>query len=195
MPPQDQTRIRRRGRAQRVRLAEQQLRRRCDRALHEVVIPMPWNLDRFLADVARRRGRPIVLSEESSLSDVAVSAQWWKEPDADVIMYAPTQSVFYLELNVFHEVGHMLRGHDTCADDGTPFAPGDLERLTSAPGAAATIFSRDSRFDSTQEREAELTAYRLKLMVERVGRAVADDDAVTAHMRSTMRRTLGRSRA
>lgn len=171
----------------------QQLRRRCNQALEHIVVPAPWDLQDFLGALSAHRGRPILLSEAPELDNQAVSAQWWKESQADVILYAPTQSVFYLELNVFHEVGHMLCGHDT-SPHGGPFAAGDMEVLANAPGAAATIFSRSSRFDSAEEQEAEFIAYRLKLMIEREGHVIGvEDDPDTAHMRSTMRRTLGSS--
>lgn len=167
-----------------------QLRRRCDQALRDLYIPEPWDLRQCLDALSERRRRPILLSEAPELATQAISAQWWKEAEADIILYAPTMSVFYLELNVFHELGHMLCGHDN-SSPGSPFAAGDMEALTAAPGAAATIFSRDSRFDDEQEQEAELIAYRLKLLVERDGHVVDDRDPETAHMRSTMRRTLG----
>ena len=165
-----------------------QLRRRCDDALRDVDIPAPWSLPRFLDDLAARRGRPIVLAEAPALNNShTISAQWWKQPDADVILYAPTQSTFYLEVNVFHEVGHMLCGHD--AYGASPFTDEDLRALTTAPGAAALMFSRNSRFDSLEEQEAEVTAYRLKLMVERGGRGA--DDSSAPHLVHSMRRALG----
>lgn len=159
--------------------------------LRQVSIPTPWDLRDFLENLGEQRSRPIVLAEAPALADQSVSAQWWKQSDADVILYAPTQSTFYLELNVFHEVGHMLCGHDKRY---TPFSEQDMEALTSAPGAASIIFSRSSRFDSDEEREAEFTAYRLKLMIER-GTTVADDDPTNAHMRKAMRRALGNADA
>lgn len=172
--------------------SERQLRRRCDAALRGIEIPAPWDLDGFLRSLGDRRGREIVLAEAPELTN-SVSAKWWKDRDRDFIFYAPTQSVFYLELNVFHEVGHMLCGHDH-PSAGQPFAGGDMEALTTAPDAARTIFSRSSRFDSVEEREAEFIAYRLKLLIEqRHSPSADDDDPATAHLRQTMRRTLGSS--
>lgn len=174
-------------------VSDRQLRRRCGAALRGLDIPTPWNLDSFLRSLGARRGREIVVAEAPELAH-SITAKWWKDRDRDFIFWAPTQSVFYRELNVFHEVGHMLCGHDRTAD-GKPFADGDMEVLTTAPGAARTIFSRTSRFDSVAEREAEFTAYRLKLMTEQERAAGGiDDDPATAHLRSAMRRTLGSSR-
>lgn len=165
-----------------------QLRQRCNDALRGVDLPSPWSLDRFLADLAIRRNRPIVLAEAPALNTChGVSAQWWKQPDVDVILYAPTQSIFYLEFNVFHEVAHMLCGHD--AYRASLFADDDLQALTAAPGAAALMFARNSRFDSIEEQEAEYAAYRLKLMVERGGHGA--DDATASHLVHSMRRSLG----
>lgn len=179
-------------------LGQYRLRRRCEAALTGLDVPQPWDLAEFLQRLGRRRGRPIVLDEAPDLAAVGVSAQWWKQPEADVILYAPTLSVFYLELSVFHEVGHMLCGHDTTAG-GRPLAAGDLEQLTAAPGAVATIFSRNSRFDRAEEQEAELVAYRLKLRAEQAGRPpaaakagrAAVSDPAAAHLRAGMRRALG----
>ena len=169
------------------------LRRRCEDVLNDVQIPTPWNLDRFLALLSERRERPIILAEAAVPCGQHVSAQWWRQPEADVILYAPTQSTFYKELSVLHEVGHMLCGHDRGATPGgVPFSDADLYELTSAPKAAALIFSRNSRFDSVEEQEAELTAYRLKAMIERsVRRRDPWSDAAAPHVVHAMRRAIG----
>lgn len=180
-------------------LGQYRLRRRCEAALAGIDVPSPWDLRVFLDRLSLRRGRPILLDEAPALATVGVSAQWWKQPEADVILYAPTVSVFYLELSVFHEVGHMLCGHDRTAGDG-PLPGGDLEALAAAPGAVRTIFSRSSRFDRREEQEAELVAYRLKLLAEQARVATAGPpaapppgswDPAAAHLREAMRKTLG----
>lgn len=169
------------------------LRRRCEDVLSDVTIPAPWNLDRFLTLLSERRNRPIILAEAAVPCGQHISAQWWKQPEADVILYAPTQSAFYRELNVLHEVGHMLCGHDGGATPAKgPFTNGDLAELTSAPSAAAIIFSRNSRFDSLEEQEAELTAYRLKVLIDRAERrhnSLSDPSA--PYVVHAMRRSLG----
>jgi hypothetical protein len=170
--------------------SQRQLRRRCDAALRGIEIPHPWDIRVFLAMLSERRGRPIILDEAPQLVG-SVSAYWWKDAVADLIFYAPTQSVFYRELNIFHEVGHMLCEHDRRLGS-SPMSFGDMESLTTAAGAARQIYARDSRFEAVEEQEAEYTAYRIKLMVEQslTARRSADnpDDE---HMISAMRRTLG----
>lgn len=169
------------------------LKRRCDAILQAVIVPAPWDLDTFLRHCADKRGRPIVLDEAPQLAN-SVSACWWKDEDADLIFYAPTLSMFYLQLNVFHEIGHMLCGHDRRGDDPKMLAVGDMEALTTdAGGAVRRMFARDSRFTQIEEQEAEYIAYRLTLMVEhgRATRAGANADPAAAHMIETMHRTLG----
>lgn len=183
------------------------MRKRCDSALQGVVIPSPWNLQTFLDTLAQSRQRQIVLSEAPELT-TTTSAKWIKNRDIDFIFHAPTQSTFYLELNVFHEVGHMLCGHDlrhpkSLLNSVDLDSLGEMETLAGADGAIRTIlsvgsngaepriFSRSSRFDSVEEQEAELTAYRLKLMVEDVRCQPLAVDPATAKMQDIMRRTLG----
>lgn len=168
------------------------LRRRCEDVLSDVEIPAPWSLNRFLALLGDRRGRPIILAEASVPCGQHISAQWWKQPEADVILHARTQSTFYKELSVLHEVGHMLCGHDDGGAHTTPFTADDLAQLTSAPAAAAVIFSRTSRFDSVEEQEAELVAYRLKVMIERsVRRREPSSDPSAPHVVHAMCRAIG----
>lgn len=171
------------------RLTQRRLRWRCDLALRGLTLPSPWSLNTFLADLGHRRGRPILLAAAPELAGT-VSAQWWKERDADVILHAPTQNTFYLELNVFHEVGHMLCKHDSGPDSATGQSA-QMEVLSIAPGAARTILSRSSAFDSIAEQEAELVAYHLKLRAERAVTAAAAADPNDTQIRDTMRRTLG----
>lgn len=170
---------------------QRQLRQRCERALRGIEIPQPWDLGVFLDELGRRRGRPIILDEAPQLTN-SISAYWWKDESADLIFYAPTESVFYRELNVFHEVGHMLCEHDREGGLG-PMALGDVESLTTVRGAVQQMFTRDSRFTLVQEQEAEYVAYRLKLLVDQVSNCSrpAAQDPATEHMRATMRRTLG----
>jgi hypothetical protein len=169
------------------------LRRRCEDVLNDIEIPAPWSLDRFLALLSERRNRPIILAQASVPCGQHISAQWWKQPEADVILYAKTQSTFYKELSVLHEVGHMLCGHDRgAASLSGPFTDADLTEITCAPAAAAVIFSRNSRFDSVEEQEAELTAYRLKVMIERSERLHAPlSDLAAPRVVHVMRRAIG----
>ena len=181
------------------------LSKRVDAALEPVEIPVPWDLEHFLKALGRQRGRPIILAEAPELAG-ATSANWLKGVREDFIFYAPTQSTFYLELNVFHEVGHMICGHDIVhgnsllsgADLGALI---EIEGLVGAEDAARTIlskpgipvvFARNSRFDSTEEREAELAAYKLKLLVDAVRRADPPSSGEFDRLHSIMRRTLGR---
>ena len=172
---------------------QRRLRRRCEAALKGIYIPNPWDIRAFLEALGGKRDRPIIMDEAPELKH-SVSAYWWKDARADLIFYAPTESVFYRELNIFHEVGHMLCEHDQRFGD-SPLALGDMESLTTAHGAARQIFARNSRFDTVEEQEAEYTAYRLKLLVQqKTGhRDAAVTDPATEHLLSTMYRTLGSS--
>jgi len=175
--------------------AQYRLRRRCAAALRGLDIPRPWNLEEFLERFSRGRGRRVVLLEAPSLAAQAVSGQWWKMADADLIFHAPTDSLFERDLIVFHEVAHILCHHDDDAH-GT-LADRDVEALVRSlaldgcEGAVATILSRDAHFGSVAEQEAEYTAYRIKLLAERAGHHVSTDDPATPQLLSTMRRTLG----
>lgn len=173
--------------------ADLQLRRRCAAALREIDIPHPWDFDEFLRRDGERRGRRVVVAAAPALAGKC-TGQWWKLADGDLILHAPTNSTFERDLIVFHEVAHIACDHD---DDAAGSLIGrDVEEMALAAGLAGyagavqTMLARDVHLGRLVEREAEYTAYRLKLLAERAGHRITADDPA-AHMLSAMRRTLG----
>ncbi|WP_418153415.1 ImmA/IrrE family metallo-endopeptidase [Actinoalloteichus caeruleus] len=87
-------------------------RRRATNVLRGITLPSPWSLPDFIADVARARGRPIMV-EPATMSRHAVRATafWVAEPDLDLIVVDDTGSELYQENAVLHELAHILLGH------------------------------------------------------------------------------------
>lgn len=79
----------------------------------ELLIPGPWNREKFIENLARRRGRPIRLipTDTVSLAD-SPCGLWLVRDDDDVILYEEGTSEPHIDQIIRHEVGHMVLGHD-----------------------------------------------------------------------------------
>lgn len=83
-------------------------------------IPVPWNREKFIENLAKWRGRPIRLipTDTVSLADSPCGV-WLVRDEDDVILYEKGTSEPHIDQIIRHEVGHMVLGHDkTRADDG-----------------------------------------------------------------------------
>jgi hypothetical protein len=127
------------------------LRRRCEERLQGIRVPIPFNLDAFCAEVAARRGRPLIRRPVPGLSTGAPCGLWIGTAGADHVFYDPGTSPLHAEHIVLHEVAHILSGH---AGPGTGFGrlfpdldPATVERVLGRAG-----------YPTAQEREAEMMA-------------------------------------
>lgn len=154
------------------------LHRRCERRLRAIPIPRPFDLATFCRDVARRRGRPLVLQPTPGLADTAPCGMWLAIGDADHILYEAATSPVHAEHIILHELGHMLSEHTTSASTvGT--VDGDLiTRLMPDlhPHAIRHVLGRVS-YTTEQEQEAELLAslIRIRAGLDRPGPVAGDD--------------------
>jgi hypothetical protein len=126
------------------------LRRRCERRLHGVRIPQPFELDAFCREVETRRGRPLLRRPVPGLGSHAPCGLWIATPEADHVFYDPGTSPLHAEHIVLHELAHILSGHALDASLGALFP--DL-----APDTVARALGRVA-YTSVQEREAEMMA-------------------------------------
>lgn len=75
------------------------------------LIPAPWNLLEFIANVARQRGRPINIVEFDFDAESKISGAWRSGDNEDTILVPATTSGLRREAIVAHEVAHMMLGH------------------------------------------------------------------------------------
>ncbi len=127
------------------------LRRQCERRLRGIRIPSPFDIDAFCAEVAARRGRPLIRRPVAGLSADAPCGLWIGTAEADHVFYDPGTSPLHAEHIVLHELAHILSGH--AGADGT------LARLFPDldPGTVHRVLGRVS-YTTAQEREAEMMA-------------------------------------
>jgi hypothetical protein len=130
-------------------------------------IPVPWDRDEFIANMARERGRPIrLIAADTSAFTESPCGLWLTRDDDDLIFHESGTSDYHIDQIVRHEVGHMVLGHGRgrTADQGQElnrelcrqiFPDLDPETICSALGR------RD--FVADEEREAETFAHVLML--------------------------------
>jgi len=121
-------------------------------------IPVPWNLDVFIARIASRRAKPIRLIACPGLS---ASGQpcgiWIGRTTDDVIVYDDSTSGYHIEQIVLHEIGHILLQHHHNADrHGEPLTIQELVPDID-PASVSHVLGRTA-YDSEQESQAELFA-------------------------------------
>ncbi|WP_433542023.1 hypothetical protein ACQP10_38370 (plasmid) [Streptosporangium sandarakinum] len=119
-------------------------------ALELVPIPRPFDLDAYMRQVQRVRGRRVHLHELPATAAGAICGLWLATEKADHIYVAPG-ATGVLRVNILlHEISHMLLGHGR-ADE----AAAALARLLHGGGNTQGV---RARYDSTEERHAEMLA-------------------------------------
>lgn len=164
------------------------LLRRCEKAVRELentVGPPGQSLQEFVQRLALHRGRPIIL-RSFRFSDIPEGecGLFIMRDDRDEIGYprdAPHASHI-----VFHEIGHMIRGHQrTVSSAASPLAR-SMARLD--PDMIRSCLGRDV-YSEEVEREAEVFASLLssRLAASRQSHTCNDDitDPVTLRVRAT----------
>jgi len=85
------------------------IRRACEARLPDLSLPVPFSLHTFIAQIAARRGRPILrygLPLGGSLPGM-----WIEARDRDLIYHENRTSLPHQEHIVLHELGHIVLGH------------------------------------------------------------------------------------
>ncbi|MEV7096428.1 hypothetical protein AB0M80_26615 [Amycolatopsis sp. NPDC051045] len=168
-------------------MRERELRRRCRRLLNELGIRPPLDVLELCRTVGKQRGRPIRLIAHRIPVPGPFGA-WIATGQADYIVYQQDTSKAHQRHIILHELGHMLAGHRTTAEDDslvtalTPDAapPGDLREQYPdlAPEPIRQALRRTS-YDTDQEREAETVATIIlewASVLDRVARKSSEED-------------------
>lgn len=147
------------------RADRRKLLRHCEAIVATVSLPTPFTLDALCASIGGRRGRPLRLAAHPAAAGGPCGV-WVCLPDEDIICIEPRTSPLHQAHVGLHEIAHILCGHDHAADHSGDL--GEHYALRLLPGLDPTVVRRvlgRSRYDTPQEREAEIVA---TLLSERV---------------------------
>jgi hypothetical protein len=144
---------------------ERELRRRCKDLLNELDIRPPLDVTELCRRVGEQRGRAIRLVPHRIPVPGPFGA-WVATRSADYIIYQRETSKPHQGHIILHELGHILAGHQSIAEDPglvealTPDVPPDTLRAQYPdlePDSVRRALQRTS-YDSDHEREAETVA-------------------------------------
>ncbi|MGW4528412.1 hypothetical protein [Amycolatopsis sp. NPDC004378] len=135
---------------------------RCEALIDTLIIPRPFDIDRFLAALAEKRGKKIKLIPGRLGADQPCG-MLISTTEIDYIYCASNVPPLQSQHTVMHEVGHLLFDHCTSSsscDEAPRVAGDDALRLllpTLSPALVRRILGR-TVYATDQEREAELFA-------------------------------------
>jgi len=123
-------------------------------------VPVPWNLEVFVAQLAQRRGRRIYLSPlDPAMGVHTPCGVWIATDDADHIFYEAKTSGLHRDHIVCHELAHMIYQHEDIAQPmPDEYAQCLLPLLD--PAVIRRTLGRTS-YAIPAEQEAELLATRI----------------------------------
>ena len=153
------------------------LRRQVRAALNAIddLIPVPWDLQLLVAQIAERRGRPIrLLPAEFPARDM--SGLWLPTDDADVICYDGNASPAVIEQTIAHELGHLLMNHGLDNRGAGSAIAGQLAAVEISPTLIKRFLARTA-YETAIEAAAEEFGTRL-LQAGYRRRGVASGDAL-----------------
>jgi hypothetical protein len=133
----------------------------------ELPIPVPWDRDVFINNVAQMRGRAIKLipTDTAALVD-SPCGLWLARDDDDLILHEIGTSDYHIDQIVGHEIGHILLGHGQNLACGADMArESDLCRQFLPdidPKTVRAVLGR-TNYANDQEHDAELFASMLML--------------------------------
>jgi len=142
----------------------------------ELPIPVPWDRNVFISNLAQSRGRPIRLIPTNTAALTASPCGLWvTRDDEDLILHETGTSEYHIDQIVCHEVGHMLLGHRRYQQFGTDRARRAKLCLTLLPDidpdTVRAILGR-ANHPNDEERDAEMFA---NMMMVAAAEAAADD--------------------
>lgn len=135
----------------------------------ELPIPVPWDRNVFVANLAAQRGRPIILIPTDTAALAGSPCGLWliREHD-DLIFHDIGTSEYHVDQIVCHEIGHMILGHGrsraTAADLDGRHGKDLTARILPAidPETVLAVLGRTD-YVSDQERDAETFAHILMI--------------------------------
>lgn len=154
----------------------------------ELPIPVPWDINLFIDNLAELRGRPITLipTDTAALAD-SPCGLWLTRDTDDLIMHEIGTSDYHISTIIAHEVGHMVLGHGHIPQVSRQGDKRELDELARQllpdidPATIRAVLGRTD-YASEQERDAEMFASMLMI-------AAAEAAAQKSMMRSVFFRS------
>lgn len=134
----------------------------------QLPIPVPWNRDVFIENLASQRGRRIqLLPTDTSGFTESPCGVWLIRDDDDLILHEAESSDYHIDQIVCHEIGHMVLGHgrstQSASNTDDPESQLCLKMLPDLDPTAVRKVLRRKLFVDDQERDAERFAHILML--------------------------------
>ncbi|PJE17464.1 MAG: hypothetical protein CK429_06885 [Mycobacterium sp.] len=137
-------------------------------------IPVPWDRNVFIENLARERGRPIQLipTDVTAIFADVPCGVWLTRDHDDVILHEAGTTDYHIDQIVSHEIGHMVLGHT-----GVPQFDNNQDRQSELlrtilpdldPASVHAILGR-TNYATDQERDAEMFANMLMIAAVEAG--------------------------
>jgi hypothetical protein len=167
-------------------MGARQIRRRCEKVVDAIEMPVPFDADELCARIATRRSRPIDLRAMAMPADGPCGV-WVSTAGRDYILYERETSGLHQEHIKLHELGHLLSEHKTT----TVLAPETSKLLLPNldPAVVNRILQR-AHYSAAEEREAEMIA---SLILERANRWRPESEWAGPVEAAGIRQRLGRA--
>lgn len=133
----------------------------------ELPIPVPWDRELFIINLAEMRGRPITLIpiDTAALAD-SPCGLWLACDDDDLILHETGTSDYHIDHIVRHEIGHMVLGHGRIRGDGADrMRVRELRRQILPDIDPEAVFALLGRTTYTSSQECEAEAFASILML------------------------------
>ena len=139
---------------------------RCRSRVEGLDLPEPFSAERFIEDLARKRGRPIDLLPVAARPDLPCGLVVTTR-DADYIVYRADTTALHRQHILLHEAAHVLCGHSEREGEGTATAAAARSLMPHLPAELVHSVLGRTVYGEPDEREAELVA---SLLLRRAAR-------------------------
>ncbi|MYZ36000.1 MULTISPECIES: hypothetical protein [unclassified Streptomyces] len=148
------------------RFEERRFEKRCARRLADMPLPVPFSVDALIANIEAVRGRRIRLLPVSDRDTDLRTACGLRVQTGEwtIICYRRRPTYNQTLHTILHEIGHEWLGHGTTltAEETARYVPAVIgDELLRPLGGNAVVQAR-ARYDTEEEREAELSASLIK---------------------------------
>ncbi|MFF9786267.1 hypothetical protein [Streptomyces nigrescens] len=163
------------------------LRRSCEKRLADLPLPDPFTLDGLVTNIGERLGRTISLVPIDDDGDMRTACGLRvKTPARTFVLYRRRSSAIQDQHVIFHELTHEWLDHTTnlSPDELRGLVPREVHQAIQEFASETVIQARSSRYESLQEKEAELGAFILGRM--RGQRRPAEGDDLVSQLQRTL---------
>lgn len=94
----------------------QEIRRRWGAHVRALPLSIPFDLDRFIAELSARQGRPIRLEPSYTLPP-GTTGRWIRTATEDIVQYDARATGRHRLQIIMHEIGHIECGHEPSATE------------------------------------------------------------------------------